>query len=204
MGKPAAALCIVTLLVGPAAAATYDVDPVHSSISFKVRFLVTKVRGRFDKVSGSVTYEKGKPETWKAQGHAEAASVNTNVSQRDGHLRSPDFFDIKRCPDVDFKATKVTDVKDDTAKLEGLLTMRCVTKPVTLDLQIGGEAHAEGVVRLGATATGRVNRKDWGLNWNEAIEAGGMLVGDDVDMELEIEAIRRDEIPAKAEPAPKK
>jgi polyisoprenoid-binding protein YceI len=183
------ALAVLTGLVGMASAKTFEIDPQHSSVSFKIRHLVTKVSGRFEKFSGTIDYEKGKPQSWKATADIEAASINTNVAPRDKHLKSADFFDVEKCPKIAFKTTSVSDATGDSAKLHGDLTMHCVTKPVTLDLQIGGEAKDPwGNARLGASAAGKINRKDWGLTWNKALEAGGALVGDEVELELEIEA----------------
>jgi polyisoprenoid-binding protein YceI len=183
------ALAVSVVLAGSAAAKTFELDPQHSSVSFKIRHLVTKVSGRFEKFSGTVEYEKGKPQSWKANAEIDAASINTNVSPRDKHLRSADFFDVDKCPKLAFKTTSVTDVKGDSAKLHGDLTMHCVTKPVILDLQVGGEAKDPwGNERLGASATGKISRKEWGLSWNKALEAGGALVGDEVELDIEIEA----------------
>ena len=184
-------LVLVFALIGaaaPASAKTYEIDPAHSSVSFKIRHLVGRVRGRFEKFSGTVDYEKGKPAAWKAQADIETASIDTSVSKRDDHLRNPDFFDAEKCPKISFKSRKVGDVKGGSAKLYGELTMHCVTKPVILDFQISGETKDPwGNLRLGASATGTLHRKDWGLTWNKALEAGGVLVGDDVELELDIE-----------------
>lgn len=182
------ALIVVSaaLTAASASAKTYEIDPAHSSVSFRVRHLVTKVRGRFDKFSGSIEYDKGAPETWKAAVEIDPASINTNVSKRDAHLRSADYFDVEKCSTMSFKTTKVDEVKGDSAKLHGELTMHCVTKPVTLDVQIGGEEKdPEGRVHFGASATGKINRKDWGVS------SGGVVLGEDVELELDVEALPR-------------
>ncbi len=192
------ALCLLAVTFFPLStqAATYEIDPAHTSISFRVKHLVTKVSGRFDKFFGKFDYEKGHPEAWKVETHIDAASINTNVGNRDTHLRGADFFDVEKCPEVVFKSTKVTNVKGDTAKLHGDLTMHCVTKPVVLDLVVAGEAKdPQGHTRFGAAATGRISRKEWGLTWNKALESGGLFVGDDVDLDIEVEAVRKGSAP---------
>lgn len=176
-------------LCGSAGAETFQIDPVHSSVNFKIRHFVSKVRGKFTKFEGTIDYAPGKPETWKAQAKIDAASVDTGVEARDNHLRSDAFFDVKRCPELEFHGTKVHDVKGDSAKLDGLLTMRCVTKPVTLDVELGGVMDTPMGRRLGATATARIDRKDWDIVWNKTLDRGGTMLGDDVELELDVEAV---------------
>ncbi len=171
-------------------AATYKVDPDHSTVSFKIRHLFSKVEGRFDKYDGTVDYEPGKSDTWKTSGTIDVTSINTHVPERDKHLRSADFFDVEKYPAISFKSTKVAAATETNAKLEGLLTIHGVEKPVTLDIEIHGVGKDPwGNTRAGFTATTKINRKDFGLNWNEALETGGVLVGDEVDITLEIEGI---------------
>lgn len=182
-------LCGCLAVAIPAQAKSYEIDPEHSGISFTIRHLISKVRGRFDSFSGSFDYEPGKPEAWGARAEIDAASINTNVSARDKHLRSEDFFDVEKCPKLAFKSTKVSDVKGRKGRLHGELSIHCVTKPVVLDLEIGEEAMDPwGNLKFGAQAKGSINRKDFGLNWNKALEAGGVLVGDEILIEIEIEA----------------
>ena len=184
-------LAVVALLSLSSAlrAETYEIDPQHSSVGFRVKHLVGKVPGRFTKFSGTVSYEAGKPESWKTEAKIEAASINTDNENRDKHLNSPDFFDTAKCPDITFKSTKVSDIKGDTAKLAGDLTMHCVTKPVVLDLEIGGATKDPwGNAKAGFTATGMIHRKDWGIVWNKSLDAGGVLLGEDVAITLEVEA----------------
>ena len=172
----------------PAAAETYEIDGDHSSISFRVRHLVGKVTGKFTRYEGHFDYEEGKPKSWKANAVIETASIDTGVEARDKHLRQADFFDAARCPKIEFKSTKVSDVAGNKAKLYGDLTMRCVTKPIVLELELGGVAKDPwGNVKAGATATGKINRTDWGLEWNKKVETGGVLVGEEIELTLEIE-----------------
>ncbi len=171
-------------------AAVYKVDPDHTTVSFKVRHLFSKVQGLFNKFEGTVDYEPGKPETWKTSGTIDAASINTNVPQRDKHLRSADFFDVEKYPTISFKSAKVTSATETHATMEGFLTIHGVEKPVLLDLEIRGVGKDPwGNTRAGFTAMTKINRKDFGLNWNEALETGGVLVGDEVEITLEIEGI---------------
>lgn len=178
-------------LASPLAAETYKIDPAHSGVSFRVAHLVvSKVTGRFEKFQGSVEYVKGKAKTWKAEAVIEAASINTNVADRDKHLRSADFLDAEKFPELTFKSVKVVGGKGNKAKLIGDLTIRGVTQRVTLDLEIGGTIQDPwGNQRLGATARTKISRKDFGLTWNKILEAGGVVVGDEIEISLEIEAI---------------
>lgn len=176
----------------------YTIDPAHSSVGFRIKHLVGKVPGRFTKFEGTVSFEPGKPQTWKTEAKIDASSINTDNEKRDGHLKSPDFFDTAKCPDITFKSTKVTDVKGESAKLHGDLTMHCVTKPVVLDLEVGGTTKDPwGNAKAGFTATGKIARKDFGIVWNKTLDAGGVMLGEDVSISLDIEAA------AKPKDAPK-
>jgi polyisoprenoid-binding protein YceI len=190
----------VLLAAAPAVRAeTYDIDASHSQIGFRIRHLVSKVPGRFTKFSGTIDYTPGKPETWKVDATIDAASINTDHEKRDAHLRNADFFDVEKHPALKFKSTKVADVKGDSAKLHGELTMLGVTKPVVLDLEVGGTAKDPwGNAKAGFTARGKINRKDFGMVWNKALDAGSVMLGEEVDVVLDVEA------QAKAAGAPEK
>ena len=171
-----------------ARAATYTIDVDHSAVTFKIRHLVSKVQGAFNQFEGTFDYEPGKPELWKAGAVIQAASIDTNVAARDKHLRSADFFDVEKFPTLTFKSTHVENVMETSAKLHGLLTIHGVEKPVVLDLEIHGVGKDPwGNVRAGFTATTTVNRKDFGVIWNKALETGGVLVGDEVEITIEVE-----------------
>ncbi len=187
-----AALC-AAVLAAPAAAEVYEIDPTHSGVNFRVRHLmVSRVNGNFGKFSGTVTYVKDKPKEWKVEALIDAASINTGVEKRDQHLRSADFLDVDKFPTIAFKSNRVLKADGNKAKLVGDLTLHGVTKPVTLDLEIGGTVKDPwGNQRLGATATTKLNRKDFGLTWNKPLETGGVMVGDEVDVTLEIEGIAK-------------
>ena len=184
----------------PVRSHTFEIDPVHSSVSFRIKHLVGKVTGRFGKFSGTYALEPGKVSAWSASATIDPASIDTGIGKRDDHLRSADFFDVERCPAMGFKSSKVTAVKGNTAKLHGDLTMHCVTKPVVLDLEIGGtEKDPWGNTRSGASARTKLNRKDFGIVWNKTLDSGGLMLGEDVEVTLEIEGVVKQAEPKKAD-----
>ncbi len=184
-------LAAVFFLAAPVFAATYKIDVDHSTVGFKIRHLLSNVNGRFNQFEGTVDYDPEKPETWKANAAIQAASIDTNVAPRDKHLRSADFFDVEKFPTLTFTTTEVTDVTPAGAKLKGLLNLHGVEKTVVMDLQIHGVAKDPwGNVKAGFTAATKINRKDFGLAWNKALESGQFLVGEEVLITLEIEAIQ--------------
>lgn len=192
MRWPRSALLIaVSLWVAPPVwATTYAIDKEHTTVGFKIRHLFSYVQGTFDEFEGSFVYVPGQPEQWSATATIQAASISTKVAQRDTHLRSPDFFDVDQHPLVTFTSTGVTDATATGGKLHGLLSVHGVERPVVLDLVVHGEGKDPwGNVRSGFTATTRVNRKDFGLTWNKTVETGQLLVGEEVDITLDIEGI---------------
>ena len=196
--RPAVAACLGFILCSaPSAwATTYAIDKDHTAISFKIRHLFSKVAGTFNEFEGAFDYVPGAPEQWKAQATIQAASIDTRVAQRDEHLRSADFFDVAHYPTIAFASTKVTDATPTSANLEGLLTIHGVEKPVVLKVDIHGEGKDPwGNIRSGFTATTTINRKDFGLTWNKAVEAGQLLVGDDVEITLEVEGLVKPQAP---------
>jgi polyisoprenoid-binding protein YceI len=179
--------------VSSAFAENYKIDADHSTVSFTIRHLFSNVQGSFRKFDGKFVYDAEKPETWQVEASIDASSIDTNVPERDKHLRSADFFDVEKYPKITFKSTNVTNVSKESAKVEGLLNLHGVEKPVTLDLQIHGVGKDPwGNTRAGFTATTTLNRKDFGLNWNKALETGGVLVGDEVKITLEVEGLLDD------------
>jgi len=176
-----------------ARAATYDIDPVHSAVSFKVKHLmVSSVRGSFRKFSGTIDFDAKKPETAAIAASIDASSIDTGNADRDGHLKSPDFFDVAKFPTLDFKATKLKAAGKGKFKLSGDLTLHGVTKPVTLDVEgLGAEVTDPwGNVKIGASAVTKLSRKEFGLTWSKALETGGVVVGDEVEISLDIEAVK--------------
>ena len=186
------ALVVSMLGTGASAlAAEYKIDGDHTTIGFRVRHLFTAVDGRFDKYDGTIRFDPAKPEEASVEGTIDAASVNTNVAERDKHLRSADFFDVANHPKITFKSTKVLEVAPDKThgKMAGLLGIRGVEKEVVLDVAFHGQGKDPwGNFKAGFSATTRILRKDFGLKWNDTLETGGLLVGDDVEIRLEVEA----------------
>ena len=176
----------------PLQAANYKIDVDHSNVGFKVRHLIGNVNGRFDKYEGTFIYDKTNSKIWKAMATIDAASINTNNAKRDEHLRSEDFFDVKKFPTLKFESTKVGEMKKSKVDLFGNLTIHGVTKPVVLLLEPMGEGKDPyGNEVASFVATVKINRKDYGLTWNEAVETGGVLVGDDVEIALEISGYKQ-------------
>lgn len=175
-------------------AAQYSIDPAHSAVVFKVKHLsISTVTGRFEKFSGTFDFDGQNIKTGKAEAVITAASINTDVSKRDDHLRSADFFDAEKYPELKFVSKGIKDVKKNKFKVLGDLTMHGVTKPVVLDAEFGGEVKDPwGNMRAGFNATTKINRKDFGLTYNKALEAGGLLVGEEVSIILEIEGIKKE------------
>jgi polyisoprenoid-binding protein YceI len=173
---------------------TYAIDPTHSRIGFVARHaMVTKVRGSFNEFEGSGYFDAENPANSHLQLTIQAASIDTRNADRDGHLKSNDFFDMETFPEITFTSTAVEQTGDEAYRVAGDLTIKGVTKPVTVDFEYTGSAvDPYGNTRIGLEGTTTVNRKDWGVNWNAALEAGGVLVSEKVTLEFEVSAIRTD------------
>jgi polyisoprenoid-binding protein YceI len=172
---------------------TYQIDPAHSSAHFTVRhMMVTNVHGGFKKVTGSVTYDPQNPAASTVQAEIDAASINTNDEQRDTHLRTADFLDVEKFPTITFRSTKVEAAGEGEFKITGDLTIHGVTRPVVLNVEGPAPEGKDpwGNTRTGATATTKIKRSDFGLTWNAALETGGILVGDDLKIELDLSLIK--------------
>ena len=171
---------------------TWDIDPSHSSLAWSARHaMVTTVRGRFGVFSGSIEIPEDPTQATVAVS-IDAASISSGSEDRDNHLRSPDFLDVENHPAITFVSTGVERIHGDDWKLRGDLTIAGVTRPVDLDVVFAGtNPDPFGNTRAGATATTTINRKDWNLVWNVAIEAGGVLVSDKVKLTLDIAAVKR-------------
>jgi len=169
----------------------WQIDPVHTHIQFSVRhMMISKVRGEFERFSGTVNLDEEHPERTTVSVQIEAASINTRAADRDNHLRSPDFFNAAQYPYLTFQSTRVERTGERTARLHGDLTIRDVTRPVVLDVTFVGKAKSPwGTVSAGFSGQTTINRKDWGLTWNQALETGGVLVGDEIAIDIELELI---------------
>ncbi len=185
-------LLFVPAFLPSASAATYKLDSDHTTVSFQVKHLFTNVRGTFNEFEGAFDYDPEKPETWKAAATVQAKSIDTHVKQRDTHLQSADFFDVEKFPTLQFKSTKFSDITPTGAKMEGLLTIHGVEKPVVFDVEIHGVAKDPwGNVTAGFTATTKINRKDFGLTWNKAIETGQLLVGEEILITVDVAGLQQ-------------
>lgn len=173
---------------------TYQIDTAHSHAEFKVRhMMIANVRGEFPKVTGSVVYDADNPSASQVNAEIDVATINTGEPPRDVHLRSGDFFDAARYPSITFASKNVTASGPDSFEVAGDLTIRGKTRPVALSVEeLTPEAKDPwGNLRRGASAKTRINRKNFGLEWNMALEAGGFLVGDEVEITIDVELIRQ-------------
>jgi len=187
-------LSVATLApLAAASASEYSIDPSHSQAAFSVRHLmISNVRGEFGKTTGSVTVDDADITRSTVSATIDATTINTREPKRDGHLRSPDFFDTAKFPTITFKSTSVKKAGKDKLTVAGDLTMHGVTKPVTLEVTLTPELKSPfGDVRRGVQATTKLNRKDFGLTWNKALETGGVVVGDEVAVTLDVELVKQ-------------
>jgi len=195
------ALFVSLVAAAPSLAApvSYDIDPVHSRVEFTIRHIVSKVTGNFGDFKGTITYDPAAPASSSTTVEIVATSIDTNNDRRDNHLRSADFFDVAKFPALTFKSTKVVPGGEGKFKVEGTLTMHGVTKPIVLDASfLGAGPGMDGSPHAGFEASAKVDRKDYGIIWNKALDQGGTLLGDDVSINLEIEAVAAAKPEAKA------
>jgi polyisoprenoid-binding protein YceI len=171
----------------------WAIDGAHSSIGFTVRHMVvSKVRGRFTRWNGTIAMDESDPARAAVEINIEPGSVDTGVEQRDNHLRSPDFFDVERYSAMTYVSTRIEKVGDERYRVLGNLTMHGVTRPVALEVEFAGSAKDPwGGVRAGFSARGSLDRKDFGLTYNQLLETGGVLVGEKVDLDIEVEAVKQ-------------
>jgi polyisoprenoid-binding protein YceI len=174
------------------ATGTWEIDPAHTILGFSARHaMVAKVRGKFNEFSGSFTIDGANPTNSKADLTIQAGSIDTGQADRDGHLKSGDFLDAEQFPAVTFTSTSIA-VSGDSIKVTGDLTIHGVTKPVTIDYEFTGISQDPwGNTKIGFEGHAKINRKEFGLVWNAALETGGVLVGEDIKLELDVEATKK-------------
>lgn len=178
----------------------WQIDPAHSEVNFTVRhMMISNVRGQFEKFNGTVDFNEENPAQSSVNVRIETASINTKEQQRDAHLKSPDFLDTETYPYMTFASKNVVQTGDNTGRILGDLTIRDMTREVTLDVTYAGQAKSPwGTTSAGFSATTTINRKDWGLTWNQALETGGVLVGDQIKIAIELEVVQQVEETAAA------
>jgi len=167
----------------------WQLDKAHSDIQFAVRhMMISTVRGRFEEFDGIFDVNEADPTQSKIEVVIQAASINTKEPQRDADLKSPNFLDVEKYPTLTFKSTRIEKIDDAQARMIGDLTIKDITKEVVLDVEYAGQAKSPwGTVSAGFTATTKIDRKDWGLTYNAVLETGGVLVGDEVKINIELE-----------------
>jgi len=184
---------MATSTTSPASVTTWKLDPAHSSAEFKVKhMMISNVKGTFIGLSGTLMENPADPTRSTVEASIDIATLNTGDAQRDGHLKSADFFDAEKYPTISFKSTQVERKADAEYRVTGDLTLHGTTRPVTFAVE-GPTAPGKdpwGNTRIGLSATTKINRKDFGLNWNAALETGGILVGEDVQITLEVQFIK--------------
>ena len=186
---------LAAALLAPAysatAADTYTIDGSHSDVTFRIRHLVSKVPGRFGKFEGKIVADPAKPEASSVEFTIKADSIDTNNDQRDKHLRSADFFDVAKYPTVDFRSTKVTKTGDNHYDVAGTLKMHGVSKEIVLPVEfLGFVKDPWGNERAGFEISTQLNRKDYGIVWNQTLDTGGLLLGEEVQISINIEAVK--------------
>ena len=174
-------------------AGTWELDPAHTGVHFKVRHLmVSHVRGEFEKVSGKIVYDEQDISRSSAEITIDAASISTRVAKRDDHLKSPDFLDVAKYPRIVFRSKKVEKAGAGKLLMTGDLTIRGVTREVVLEIEgpTAGILDLQGNTRVGGSASTKINRRNFGLTWNRTIETGGVVVGDEVEITIDIEIVK--------------
>lgn len=173
----------------------WQIDNAHSEINFTVRhMMISNVRGRFENFTGAVNFDEQNPENTTVEVQIDASSINTRETKRDNHLRSQDFLYVEKYPYMTFRSKRVERIGKNRARLVGDLTVRGATREVTLNVEYAGMAKSPwGTTSAGFSATGSLNRSDWNLTWNQALETGGVLVGDEIKFNVEVEIVRQAE-----------
>jgi polyisoprenoid-binding protein YceI len=184
---------MTTLATPQVSATTWNIDPAHAVAEFKVKhMMISNVKGQFAKVTGTLTLDESDLTNSRLEALIEASSIETRDAQRDAHLKSTDFFHVEKFPTLSFKSTRIIVIRDGELGVEGDLTIRGVTRKVVFDVE-GPTPPAKdpwGNTRVAVSATTKINRKDFGLTWNAALETGGILVGDEVTITLDVEFVK--------------
>jgi len=182
-----------TLTIPQTSTTTWNIDPAHSIAEFKVKhMMISNVKGQFAKVTGALTLDESVLTNSKVEAVIEATSIETRDAQRDAHLKSPDFLDVEKFPTLSFKSTRINLVRDGELAVDGDLTIRGITRKVVFTVE-GPTPPAKdpwGNTRVAVSATTKINRKDFGLTWNTALETGGILVGDEVTITLDVQFVK--------------
>jgi len=183
----------VTTAPKAGARTAWKLDPIHSTVEFSAKHLmITTVKGRITDIEGTIYTDEREPKNSSVTAMLKATSLDTRTDQRDQHLRSADFLDVEKYPEIKFRSTRIHGDKQNF-KLTGDLTIRDVTKELTLDVEFDGRTKDPwGGERVGFSANGKIDRRDFGLTWNQALEAGGVVVGNEIKLSLEIQAIKTD------------
>lgn len=178
----------------------WQIDSTHSEIQFTVRhMMISKVRGFFESFSGTIDFDLEDKANTAVAVTIDATSINTRETDRDNHLKSPDFLNVDDYPTLTFTSTRVEQTSENTGKLYGDLTIRDETRPVILDVEFAGIAQSPwGTTSAGFSAQTKINRKDWGLTWNAALETGGVLVGEEININIELELVKQEQPQAAA------
>ena len=185
LGFVALGLCAYT---APARASVWEIDSVHSSTEFAVKhMMVSTVKGRFDKITGTINLDDKNPTKSMVELTIDANTIDTHEAKRDGHLKSPDFFDTAKFPTITFKSTKIEKAGKAKFKVTGDLTMHGVTKRITVPVQVLGTMPFRGGQKAGFSTSFSLDRKDYGITWNKALDQGGTLLGDEVQIEIQLE-----------------
>lgn len=177
----------------------WHIDASHSEIQFSVRhMMISTVRGRFNAFSGTVEADAKRPTNAQVHVEVDVSSIDTGDEKRDAHLRSPDFFNVEEYPTMTFKSTRIEQLDDKHGRLHGELTIRDQTRPVVLNVEYAGMAKSPwGTTSAGFSAETKINRTDWGLNWNVALETGGWLVSEEIKINIDVELVQQPEQAAK-------
>jgi polyisoprenoid-binding protein YceI len=170
---------------------SWTIDSAHSQVTFSVRhMMISNVRGRFENFTGTVQFNEQAPEQSTVDVKIDVSTINTREAARDGHLKSPDFFDAATYPYVTFVSKYVEKVYGSHGLIHGELTIKDVTRPVTLNVEYSGQSTMWGKTAAGFSAKTKINRKDWGLGWNQVLESGGLLVGEEISIDIELEIVK--------------